>query len=85
MKFTDHLFYWFVVCLVGATMFLGGQAYKWYTLKPVIIDNKGGHYDMVSGDFVWGAPPRVLDDEKFSEDFSNAVKPTPTKEKKNVN
>ena len=79
MKWYDHLFYIIVIVLVGGVMFMGGSAYKWYTLKPTIIDNRGGHYDMTSGDFVWGAAPRVIDDQQVADQLTNAVKPAPIK------
>ena len=73
MKFTDHLFYVIVIILVAGVMFMCGEAYKWYTIKPVVIDNHGGHYDMTSGDFVWGGAPLLANETAISGELQNAM------------
>jgi hypothetical protein len=55
------------VCLMMALSFESGQYYMFYKTKPTAITNACAHYDMKTGNFTWGAPPKVIEQVAASE------------------
>lgn len=53
--------------LFMALSFKSGQYYEFYKVKPIAVSKQCAHYDMTSGSFTWGAPPKVVEQVALSE------------------
>jgi hypothetical protein len=71
MKLLDYVTVFFVVL---AALFIGAGC-EYHSLKPKIIAYDGAHYDMHTGEFVWGAAPLLANETEINGGFTEATKP----------
>ena len=69
------LTYLTLIVIASLSCFQIGQWWKMHQIRPTIIENQGAHYDMTTGDFVWGKAPTVYDPEMMANQLSDALKP----------
>lgn len=52
--------------LIGATV-------QSYVMRPKIIENGAGHYNMLSGQFEWGKPPKIVEVSSATMDMTEQL------------
>ena len=68
------LTYCTLIVIASFSCFQIGQWWKMHQIKPTIIQYDGAHYDMTTGDFIWGKAPMTYDPDVMAKQLKGAVK-----------